>query len=42
MSFETVAKEFESNLLKEIESEKKFMTFDKLVKILKLNALLSR
>lgn len=42
MSFEVIEKEVEANLLKEIESERKFMTFNKLVKILKLNALLSR
>ncbi len=42
MSFEVIAKNFEADLLKEIESEKKFMTFNKFVKILKLNALLSR
>lgn len=41
MSYERYAKSVEDKLLKEIEDEKKF-TFRKFLKILELNALLSR
>lgn len=42
MSYDAFTREIETELVKEIESEKKFLTFKKLVKILKLNAILSR
>ena len=41
MSYESYAKSVEDKLLKEIEDEKKF-SFRKFLKILELNALLSR
>lgn len=41
MNFEKVTYETERKLLEEIENEKKFLTFKKLVKIFELNALLS-
>ncbi len=41
MNFEKVTYEAERKLLEEIENEKKFLTFKKLVKIFELNALLS-
>ena len=42
MSYNVFTREIETELVKEIESEKKFLTFNKLFKILKLNAILSR
>ena len=42
MSYEVFTRELETVLVKEIESEKKFLTFNKLFKILKLNAMLGR
>ncbi len=41
MNFEKVSYEKKRELLEEISSEKKFLTFKKLVKIFELNALLS-
>ena len=41
MNYNNYSKEIESKLLKEIESEKKF-TFRKLLKILELDALLTK
>ena len=41
MSYEAYSRKIESELLKEIEKEKKF-TFRKLLKILELNAMLSK
>ena len=41
MNYENYAKNIENKLIKEIEDERKF-TFKKLLKILELNALLSR
>lgn len=40
MNFETTNYQMEKKLLDEISSEKKFLTFKKLVKIFELNALL--
>lgn len=40
MKFENVTYEMEKKLLDEISSEKKFLTFKKLFRILELNALL--
>lgn len=40
MKFENVTYEMEKKLLDEISSEKKFLTFRKLFRILELNALL--
>ena len=42
MSYDVFTREIGTELVKEIESEKKFLTFSKLFKILKLNALVSR
>lgn len=41
MNYDIYTKQIESELLKEIEKEKKF-TFRKLLKILELNAMLTR
>lgn len=41
MNFERTSYQVERKLLEEIGSEKKFLTFKKLFKILELNALLS-
>lgn len=41
MNFENVTYKMEKQLLDEISSEKKFLTFKKLFKIFELNALLT-